>query len=213
MMPESVLPGVTVTFEKAFKGDDVQIAKRGDNWTLYKFSASFKDETGQTKKHTTKSFSRPGPVGTSMVGSIELYHGNGQNGPYTSYTFTPDEGQEPAEKPAQTTQEPAAEPQKEKAPLPIQAAQGHSMDVQKTAIRRYIDFLWSVCTDNGKRSDEAAAAIFPGVRMIVGDFTQIHEMELANAGSEDAGMPTDEEMEAPEHQPRPELDDLTGCPF
>jgi len=173
-MSNDVLTDVTVKFEKAFKGDDVRVAKKGvsktgQSWKLYEFNASFKDETGQTKKHKMKSFTLPGAPGTTVVGTVELYHGDGPKGPYISYTLTPNEEQVPQGAPEKSS--PAAD-------------ESHDSSAERAAIRRYVNFVWSVCTNNGERSDEVAAAIFPGVRMMVGDYTKTYEAYLKEAEAE-----------------------------
>lgn len=192
-MPDEYLNEVMVTFEKAFKGDQAKKHKTGTGkngeWILWEYQASFKDETGQTKTHTTRSFARPGPVGSTQVGDLKLYRGSFEGDPYVSYTFYPQEDSQPTE--PEKTEPGNTEPEKTEKPAP-QASE--SLETQRVAIRRYVNFLWSVCTDNGSRTDEVAAAIFPGVRMIVGDFTKIYAQELANTTAEDAGMPPDDDI-------------------
>jgi len=216
-----VLKDVTVTFEKAFKGEDVKVVKEGEKngrpWKIYAFNVSFKDETGQVKKHKTKSFAVPGPLGTSMVGDIELYHGNGQNGPYVSYTFTPKPGREPQK--AAPRQQEATKVPVEVRELAVSKLLRKGFDVTKALVGSIVDD-----TEDDKKK---------GAQQLLTDaFTEIWKcavMSLKIDGNmwpdllesarqefaEAAGMPTDEEIEASE--PKEEdigvVLDENSCPF
>jgi len=124
---KEVLSNVTVKFEKAFKGVQATPSKRGEGkngpWVLWEYKASFLDETGQTKTHKTRSFKYPGPVGSTLAGDLELYHGEGSNGPYVSYTFQPERGSpEFSPDDAPQTPTPATRTQPVSVPLEVREA-------------------------------------------------------------------------------------------
>ena len=186
MSKEYDLVGVKVKFLTAQKGPDIKTKNAGGS-PMWGCNAEFKDETGQTKKHAIWSFEeiRPDMIGKVWTGSFSHYQGQftdpktGQKKDYIGRTFYPDK-EVPSEAPVKKA---------EKAVI-NQETRGadHPKDTYVKAMGRYVNWLWTVCKGDG-RSDEAAAAIFPGVRMMAGDYTPMFDLMLKDAAAEKAGMP------------------------
>lgn len=185
-MAEYDLTNVKVTFLAASKGPDIR-TKQAGNSPIWGCNAKFIDESGQTKKHSIWSFTEISPdmIGKTYTGNFSHYEGTftdqktGKTKKYLSRTFYPDDDVPPE-----------AQPKKAEEAAVNQETRGedHPMDTYFKAFGRYVNWLWTVCKGEG-RSDEAAAAIFPGVRMMAGDYTPMFDLMLKDAAAETAGMP------------------------